>query len=95
MAAYTKMSLDRKGRIDAYVVMLNEKYGGGYYQEEGNRYIRIVKGASVHTFVDKYNGNILKAATWKAPAPNGVRGSVYSDDHGLSVVNEHGAIYLK
>jgi len=75
----------------------------------GRRYAKIVKldrtwdanndpivqgrGGSVHTFVDINNGDILKAASWAAPAPNGVRGNIFSDDYGASVVNEHGANY--
>jgi hypothetical protein len=75
----------------------------------GRRYAKVIKldrawddsgdpivqgrGGSVHSFVDMGNGDILKAASWKAPAPNGVRGSIFSDDYGASVVNEHGANY--
>jgi hypothetical protein len=51
------------------------------------------KWGSVHTFVDINNGDILKAASYQAPAPNGVRGNIFSDDYGASVVNEHGANY--
>ena len=49
---------------------------------------------SVHTFVNMETGDILKAGSWKAPAPNGVRGNIFTEDHGASVVNEHGAKYL-
>lgn len=58
----------------------------------GRRYIRIVKNATgfdrgrhttVYCFVDRTNGNILKAATWKAPAKNGVRANIFDDDHGI------------
>jgi len=61
----------------------------------GKRYAKIIKENSVHTFVDMTNGNILKAGSWKAPAPNGVRGNIFSDDLGRSVINEYGANYLK
>ena len=60
----------------------------------GRRYAKIIKENSVHTFVDMTNGNILKAGSWKAPAPNGVRGNIFSDDFGRSVINEHGANYI-
>jgi hypothetical protein len=67
--------------------------------EVGPRYIRVITenghDRNVHTFVDRTNGDILKAAGWKAPAKNGVRGSILSEDHGLSKVNWHGAIYLR
>ena len=67
----------------------------------GTKYARVVKndalngGRSVHTFIDLDNGNILKAGGWKAPQPNGVRGNIFDTDLGASVVNEHGANYLK
>jgi len=47
----------------------------------------------VHTFVDMNTGDILKAATWQAPAPRGVRGNIYADDYGESCINAHGARY--
>jgi hypothetical protein len=76
--------------------------------ERGGRYIRVVKHRkwngvetgekSVHCFIDtkegETKGNILKAAGWKAPAKNGVRGTIMCVDFGLSVVNHHGCIYI-
>ena len=50
---------------------------------------------TVHSFVDMRNGDILKSASWKAPAPNGVRGNIFEHDIGADVVNEHGCNYLK
>jgi hypothetical protein len=45
----------------------------------GKRYVRIVMDAkgskSVHAFVDVENGDLLKAAGWKAPA-KGARGNL-------------------
>ena len=67
----------------------------------GNKYARIIYSDSgggqrfVHTFINMINGDILKAGGWKAPAPNGVRGNIFEDDRGASVVNEHGSVYLK
>jgi len=70
--------------------------------EVGPKYIRVVRrdpvnyggGGSVHSFVDRTNGNILKGS-WKSPVKNGVRGNIFSDDNGLSRVNWHGPIYLR
>ena len=67
----------------------------------GKKYARIVKndqlngGRSVHTFVNLLNGDILKSGSWKAPAPNGVRGSIFAADLGADRVGEHGANYLR
>jgi len=70
----------------------------------GPRYVRIVRkddcgSRSVHSFVDRTNGDILKAATYKTPdragKTKGVRGNVFADNFGLSAVNYNGANYLK
>lgn len=50
--------------------------------EPGSKYVKVVKvssggSRSVHSFVEKETGNIWKAASWKAPAKNFVRGNVY------------------
>ena len=70
------------------------------YAEYGNKYARVIHAdaggpsRSVHTFVNMLNGDILKSGSWKAPAPNGVRGNIFEDDFGASVVNEYGASYI-
>lgn len=55
----------------------------------GTKYIKVVKkgnSTSVHSFVyigenGKFKfGDILKAATWKAPATNFVRGNIFEED---------------
>jgi hypothetical protein len=71
--------------------------------EEGTRYIKISKqdrslegrlgSKSVHTFIDKTNGDILKAATYKAPAKNGVRGNIFKEFE--MMIDHHGAKYLR
>lgn len=53
--------------------------------ETGKRYVRIVKSdgpvadpnRSCYGFIDTQTGNLLKCATWKAPAKNFPRGSLY------------------
>lgn len=46
----------------------------------GRKYIKIARrdsGTSVHCFVRAADGAILKAASWKAPALNFARGSIF------------------
>ena len=50
--------------------------------EAGSKYVKVVSisgggSRSVHCFVEKANGNILRAASWKSPARNFVRGNVF------------------
>ncbi len=65
--------------------------------EYGKRYARIATtgiNRSVFCFVDMSNGDILKSASWKAPA-KGARGSVLSPDHGQSAITQYGAKYAR
>lgn len=54
--------------------------------EFGKKYIKVVTGNSVHSFIcmnddGKFKaGDILMAATWKAPARNFARGNVLNKD---------------
>jgi hypothetical protein len=65
----------------------------------GSKYIRIVRNEnnancspsrSVWGFVNRANGDILKAAGWKAPAKH-ARGSIYNQDpwQGMGVYGPH------
>ena len=54
--------------------------------DEGSNYIKVVTGTSVHSFIVKKDGpkfkkgDILKAASWKAPAKNFARGNIFDVD---------------
>lgn len=67
--------------------------------EWGRKYARIVKDTggskSVHSFIDITSGDILKAASWAAPAKK-ARGSVFDANYGVgSAVNVYSAQYLR
>lgn len=76
--------------------------------EAGQKYIRIIcndvkpgatevpEGASrrVHCFIDRTNGDVLKAASWKAPAKR-ARGNIFNPDHGMNALTPYGAAYLR
>lgn len=69
----------------------------------GRKYARIVSthtmdgqpssGRSVYCFIDMTNGNVLKAATWKAPAKH-ARGNIFAADP-LAGVTEYGGRYMR
>ena len=67
---------------DPIVAKMIEEYNGSIRIEEGNKYFKVVQRNSVHSFVVKNDGpkfragDILKAASWKAPAMNFARGNV-------------------
>jgi hypothetical protein len=63
----------------------------------GRRYFKIVRvdnQRSVHVFVDRTNGDVLKAASWKTPAKHS-RGNIFNKDNGLDCMTPYGATYLK
>lgn len=66
--------------------------------ERGKRYIRIVNhGPGTHSawaFVDVTNGDILKSASWKAPAKH-ARGNLYDAQKGLGSIGPYGPAYLR
>jgi hypothetical protein len=96
-------------RIAGYLLVIDLKMADYYNKSQityqaapkaevliGKKFAKVVHaGQGVHTFIDLSNGDILKAATYKAPAPNGVRGNIFAEDFGASVVNQFGANYLK
>ena len=53
----------------------------------GPRYIRIVSvqhdQRSAFAFIDKTNGDVLYAASWKAPARNFARGNIFDEHRGV------------
>lgn len=65
--------------------------------DEGRRYVRVWKehptSRSAYCFVDKTNGDVLKPATWKAPAKH-ARGNVYTTKDVSEAVGPYGANYL-
>ncbi len=67
----------------------------------GQRYARIVKkdytasqGGSCFCFLDLTNGDVLKSASWKAPA-KGARGNLSSPTGGLEGVTQYGGRYAR
>lgn len=61
---------------------------------EGPKYVKVFNRGSVHSFVDKTNGNVLKPASWKAPAKH-ARGNIYAADNGLKNMGPYGPAYLR
>lgn len=88
---------DLHAKLDAFLIAAQAKVLADYPGEVGERapvlslepgkhYIRIVATStgparSAFGFIDSTNGDVLKAAGWKAPAKNFARGNI-SDDKG-------------
>lgn len=71
--------------------------------ERGKRYVKVVRclddqegrpiERSAHAFVDTTNGDVLKPASWKAPAKH-ARGNIYDQHNGLGSMGVYGPAYL-
>ena len=65
--------------------------------DPGSRYVKIIREShgshSVHGFIDTTNGDILKAATWKAPAKH-ARGNI-NDPATWTCAGPYGMAYLR
>ena len=61
----------------------NDEFKFGVEFAVGSKYVKIIAvsaggSRSVHSFVEKSNGDIWKAASWAAPARNFTRGNVFN-----------------
>lgn len=84
-ADYVKWSTPRRNDNPVVEDMI-KKFCGSVRYEVGSKYIKVISGDSVHSFIvnnlkGKFPlGSILKAASWRAPATNFKRGCVLSED---------------
>jgi len=89
-ADYSKNNQDRNKLNDIQLQVqteMTETFNKGLSVEEGKAYYKIVtrsgSSRSVHSFIVKENGpkfkrgDILKAASWNAPAKNQARGNIF------------------
>lgn len=88
--------------------ILAERYRITQTLECGPKYIRVVRSEqalitedaqrygsrSVHCFIDRSNGNILKPAGWKGPEKKNPRGNI-CDENPLRGVTVYGCVYLR
>ena len=77
--------------ITEFIAALNQKFDGGF--EQGKRFVKYTRvigtggnSRSVYCFIDT-DGNIYKAASWKAPA-KGVRSTLATVD--MNKVDRYG-----
>lgn len=102
MEAFKKFMAEAQEIITSYMLKNFPDFRGNdaYLTfENGKRYIRIVRkdcnrllqGGSAHCFIDKTNGDILKSASWKAPA-KGARGNIFNGAKGMT---SYGAEYRR
>jgi hypothetical protein len=77
-------------------------YSWSLTYEEGYKYVRIVltsdynglKQKTAWGFIDKRSGDIFRAASWKAPSLNHIRGNLYDEHNGLLNAAWTGPAYI-
>lgn len=52
------------------------------------------RAGRIYAFVDTTNGDVLKPATWRAPAKH-ARGNIFAADNGLGCMDHFGPSYLR
>lgn len=69
--------------------------------KHGKKYVKIVRkdsrqssSGSAHSFIDKETGDVLKPASWNAPAKH-ARGNIHDEHNGLKHMGPYGPAYLK
>lgn len=71
--------------------------------DEGYKYVRVVlvstaengnRTKSAWGFIDKRTAEIYRAASWKAPSLNHVRGNLYDENNGLEKAHWSGPSYI-
>jgi len=68
-------------------IRMSKDFENGLRYEIGSKYIKIITGSSVHSFIVKKAGkfqvgDILKANSWKSPATNFIRGNILTKQYG-------------
>ena len=71
-----------------YIKVINETW---HQSEDG---IRTKTNSSVWAFIDRTTGDVLKPASWNAPAKH-ARGNVFNDDNGSANLTPYGPPYMK
>ena len=103
-AGITKFMADAQALVDEYckIVFLHPETLAQFKKtlsiEPGSKYARVVisdcSSRSCYCFIDLTNGDILKSASWKAPAKH-ARGNIFTYQKVDECVGPHGANYLK
>jgi hypothetical protein len=74
--------------------------------QEGPKYIRVVTRdtyegkvrtdtGSAYAFIDRSNGNVLKAAGWRTPEKKNPRSNITDETNGMKGVTVYGTTYLR
>lgn len=89
---------DSEEKIDAWFAARNAEFVKDWRVDNNKKYLKIVRGGSAWAFIVKEDdgvfraGDILKPASWAAPAKNAARGNILT---GKFDIQWTGPLYLK
>jgi hypothetical protein len=85
-----------QGKLDAY--FKGDSQTPVLVAIRGRKYVKIIKihwdQRTVFAFINTDNGDILKPASWSAPARH-ARGNLFDENDGIKYVGPYGPAYLK
>jgi len=87
-----KVGKGDKNAIDVYTKILTVKKGRKYWKVIDTPKDGV--GGSVWAFINTLNGDVLKPASFKAPAKK-ARGNIFDDKKGLGSIGPYGPAYLR
>lgn len=80
---YRDFTFGRRDELDEINLEMTEEFEDSLSVKRGSKYTKIIKGGSVWGFIVNADnecfraGDILKAASWAAPALNRARGNIF------------------
>lgn len=88
-----------QGVVDAHLAKIKYPWAEIIGFEDNQKYIRVFitqysGSRSAYCFIDKSNGDILKAAGWKAPEKKNPRGNIFVEGF-ESCLTFCGVVYLR
>lgn len=81
-------------RTTYYQSYFPKENAGEFKTLDGRKYVKLVINGSAFCFVNKENGDVLMAASWKSPAKH-ARGNIFDTFNGLQYVGPYGMQYLR
>lgn len=94
LLSWETLITEDRNQLKLKIGMANYSIGINFQIKYGRKYDKVIVDNSVYGFIDKSNGDILMASSWVAPAKNGARGNIFSDNP-LNAVTAYGVKYKK